>query len=284
MKIVYLNLSAEFEPFMSHMKAQQETWAYGIPSKTLWIFGSTRSEPFLDQLNQRLYLPVEEKFENILEKSVEGIKWVLLNTDFDFIVRGNTSNYYDDIVLREFLKQYNNIEFFAGSELGFANQNNNTSLNTGLYLSGTGIVLSRASAMSMLDIDLNYYHDWPDDVAISHHLSTKKIAFTRIPRSDITDFKPLSFTTQYRVKSWTDYGHTTQRMHEIHAILRKSFLTSFVLFLRFNVIEYLRYARYFPFHKGANSLRHVRQFLWIGQSILKFVYLKQRRQKLTLPS
>lgn len=280
MRIVYLNLSADSEPFLSHMKAQQETWAFNIQSMPIWIFGSkSQTSKYHSELH-RLELPIEEKFENILAKSIEGIKWALQNLEFDFIVRGNTSNYYDDLVLRDFLSQHLNDKYFAGSELGFTELNNQTPVNTGRYLSGTGIVLSRDAARKMLDIDISNYKDWPDDVAISHHLSMHELPFTRIPRGDITDFKPLTFTTQYRVKSWTDHDHTSERMYKVDKILKSPLYASFIYFIYFNIVEYIRYARYFPILKGLNILRHGRQLYWVVMSVIKYPILKVRHQQL----
>lgn len=274
MEIVYLNLAADSEPFISHMKSQQRTWADDVQSTAIWIFGSSLNVANYDEDTRRLELPVEEKFENILEKSVLGIEWALRNMDFDYIVRGNTSNYYDDVVLKNYLAKKKRDKDFVGSELGFAEQNSTTLENAGLYLSGTGIVLSREAAKKMLDLDSSKYLGWPDDVAISHHLSNHGLKFTRIPRGDITDFKPLMFTTQYRVKSWTDHSHTSQRMWEVDKILKKPFLFALPIFLKFTLIEYFRYARYFPVKKGLNSLRHVRQIMRITKSLLLFPWLK----------
>lgn len=281
MKIVYLNLAADQEPFTSHLKAQKETWAAGLESQVIWIFGSESNNTSYDAKLQRLELPVQEKFENILAKSVEAIKWALVNLDFDFLVRGNTSNYYDDLILRHFLTKTATDNYFVGSEIGFASQNNSTPTNTGKYLSGTGIVLSRDSAEKMQDINVPQYQNWPDDVAISHHLSMHGLVFTRIPRGDITDFKPLLLTTQYRVKSWTDQDHTSQRMYLVDSILKLNGFKIFPLFIKFNVMEYVRYSRYFPIFKGLNVLRHVRQCIWITRSIVLFPILKSKRTKLS---
>lgn len=281
MKIVYLNLAADQEPFTSHLKAQKETWAADIASQAIWIYGSDLNKANYDPIHQRLELPVQEKFGNILAKSVEAIKWALDNLDFDFLVRGNTSNYYDDIILREFLNSKIDDRYFVGSELGFAPQNDSTPANAGLYLSGTGIVLSRASAEKMRDINVRQYEGWPDDVAISHHLSMHGLVFTKIPRGDITDFKPLLFTTHYRVKSWTDHAHTSERMYLVDSILKLSAFKAFLLFIKFTFVEYVRYARYFPVHKGLNVLRHGRQLMWLLRSIILFPQLKSWRTKLS---
>lgn len=274
MQIVYLNLATDEEPFQSHMKAQKGTWASNLQSTAIWIYGSYLSEAKYSEEANRLDLPVREAFENILEKSVLGIEWAVNNLEFDYIVRGNTSNYYDDQTLRVFLSNLADHEYFVGSELGSAEQNRTTKVNAGQYLSGTGIILSRNAARKVLDLDLTLYTDWPDDVAISHHLSNHGLQFTRIQRGDITDFKPLMFTTQYRVKSWTNHEHTSERMWTVDKILKKHFFEAFAVFLQFNLIEYQRYSRYFPIRRGLNGLRHVRQAIWISESILKFPVLK----------
>ena len=40
MKILFLNLHARVEPFITHKKAQEKTWAKNIASEVFWVVGN----------------------------------------------------------------------------------------------------------------------------------------------------------------------------------------------------------------------------------------------------
>ena len=281
MKILFLNLHARVEPFITHKKAQEKTWAKNIASEVFWVVGNPNILTSAQIHGNELEISAEEEFGNILLKSVEAMKWALHNRDFDFLIRGNTSNYYDVEVMTDFLSQINSEEDFAGSEIGYTDYNKDTKLNSGKYLSGTGIVLSRKTAQIVQEMNVNDYEGWPDDVAISHFVSQNNVPFSRIPRGDITDFKPMEFTPQYRVKSWSNIDYASRRMHDLDGILKSNLITSTFRFLVFSSKENWRYSRYFPIHKGLNFIRHLRQIYWISKSVLKFPYQKLKRFRLT---
>jgi hypothetical protein len=281
MKILFLNLHARVEPFITHKKAQEKTWAKNIASEVFWVVGNPEILTNAQVNGNELEIAVDEEFGNILLKSVEAIKWALLNRDFDFVVRGNTSNYYDVEVMADFLSRINPEEDFAGSEIGYTNYNKDTKLNPGKYLSGTGIVLSRKTAQIFQDMKVKDYEGWPDDAAMSHFVSQNNVPFSRIPRGDITDFKPIEFTSQYRVKSWSSIDYASRRMHDLDGILKSNLITSIMRFIVFSSREYWRYSRYFPLHRGLNCVRHLRQIYWISKSILNFPNLKLKHLRLT---
>ena len=282
MNILYLNLHARIEPFVSHKAAQEKTWARGIQNNTLWIVGAGHEAQNPIVKGNELEIPVDEEFDNILMKRVFGIRWALENYEFDFIVCGNTSNYFDDCMVSDFLKKFDPREHFAGSELGQSDYNLENKTNPGQYLSGTGVILSRKTAEIFNEIDLDFYRGWPDDVALSHHISQQSIQFTRIPRGDITDFKPIKFTSQYRVKSWSNIDYAESRMFDLDRILKSNLAISLMSFILFNLREYWRYSLYFPPFRGLNCLRHLRQILWIFRSLLFFPYRRAIRKSISV--
>jgi hypothetical protein len=281
MKLLFLNLHARVEPFLTHKEAQEKTWAKGIASEVFWVVGNSKLLTDSCIHGNELEIAVDEEFSNILLKSVEAIKWAINNREFDFVIRGNTSNYYDVHVMTDFLSRVNPEEDFAGSEIGYTDYNKDTKLNPGKYLSGTGIVLSRKTAEIFQEMNVKDYEGWPDDVAISHFVSQNNVSFTRIPRGDITDFKPIEFTPQYRVKSWSSIDYASRRMYELDRILKLNMVPSAVRFLVFSSQEYWRYSRYFPIHRGLNFMRHLRQIYWICKSIFKFPNQKLKHRQLT---
>ena len=143
------------------------------------------------------------------------------------------------------------------------------------------MVFARKTAQIFSEIDVHFYRGWPDDVALSHHISQRSIKFTRIPRGDITDFKPISFTSQYRVKSWSDIDYTASRMFDLDRILKSNLALSSWCFLLFNLKEYWRYTLYFPLFRGLNGLRHLRQILWIFKSFMFFPYRHTTRTSIS---
>jgi hypothetical protein len=202
-----------------HKTSQAETWANNInpDSRVIWVYG----DPSLAEgklVGNDLFLPVEEKYENILEKTILGINWVLDNLEFDYLIRTNTSNYFYDPLVRKHLRKISDSQMtiagvqakWKGSILGKRRFHS--------YISGAGIYMSRLNVEMLASMQFNKYRNIPDDVAIGHFLFANRARPKSFPRNDVTDFKPLWPTLQTRVKSWGDDLVTTSRMHEVHKI------------------------------------------------------------------
>ena len=219
MKILYFALAANAFGHELHKASQVKTWANNVnpDSRVIWVYG----DPSLAEgklVGNDLFLPVVEKYENILEKTILGINWALDNLEFDYLIRTNTSNYFYDPLVRKHLQKISNSENTIGGVqaqwkgLIFRKRRFHD------YISGAGIYMSRLNVEILARMSSCEYKDIPDDVAIGHFLFANRAKSKSIPRNDVTDFKPLWPMPQIRVKSWDDDEVTAFRMHEIHKI------------------------------------------------------------------
>ena len=217
--MIYLALAAKAHGHEDHKFAQIDTWAGNLEqdSRVIWIYG----DPNLKQgklVGDDLFLPVEEKYENILIKSILGVNWVLTNLEFDYLVRTNTSNYFlDHLVRRQLNKMHPNELVFSGVKAKWKGTVKDRKWFH-KYISGSGIYMTRKSAEILSSIPLSEYLGVPDDVAIGHFLYSKGAKTHSIKRNNLTDFKPLWLMPQIRVKSWKNDQVTADRMKEVHAI------------------------------------------------------------------
>ena len=259
MKIIYLILATENEPFTTHMKAQQDTWVKGIEKdKIFYILGSKFDKPHHDSEKLLLHLPVEERYGNILEKTLLAMRWALENVEFDFLVRGNTSTYYNERELRKIIEKEAGTTPFLGGEFGFIKFPDSTKETLDQFVAGTAIVLSHQSTKKLVQMKVETYDGWEDDPAISHFLLADDCHMTHIHRNDLTDFKPFINAFQHRVKSWSNSDFVAKRMYEIDAIYSQKGIKRHYYRLKHGFSEMYRFRQEYPISEGLNILRLIR--------------------------
>jgi hypothetical protein len=179
-------------------------------------------EPPVELGERIIFTPQPDGYFRVLDKTVAGIHQVLERFNPDFIIRGNSSNYYQVPQIRGFLLETvdPNQHFYGGKET-FVNDEMTPLEAPVLYAGGTGIYLSRSTANLLLKIPVSEYFGVVDDVAIGDWLSSQGLSLTRLARNDVTDFEPLQVALQTRVKSWEDNRRTVQRFFEVDALLGK---------------------------------------------------------------
>jgi len=260
-RVVYLPLYADLEPFISHKLAQEATTFKECREDVYWIAGSGLKDEEFDDESRILKLPVEELFENIFIKTFLALKWLLKNVDFDYVVRTNTSTYFFTDRLNSLIFELGSPKILAAGEFGYSQANSDCCVNAGKYLAGTGILLSREMVEKIVSLD---YLDldsesWADDVLLSRLISQLQVPFTHLARVDITDYKPFQIASTYRVKSWYDQDVTVKRFWEIKVIENSPIKERIRKVLLFHYSEFLRYVENFPIFNGLNVLRIVRQ-------------------------
>jgi len=219
LKIVYLILLSENDVYWHDMHSQRDTWATE-DSKVIWISGWNNN---YTQLKDRiLYLPIINTYNNILLKTLMGIEWCLANLDFDFIVRTNTSTYFNTQNTYNLLNLYKNENYFSGGyiekceDIYFQNRGKIE------FMSGCGIFLSKLCALEIMSIDHNWYLDVPEDIAISHFLWEREIKITRIPRNNVHFTHIYLPATHARLKSSRNGMLASKRMNNLSDIAKAS--------------------------------------------------------------
>lgn len=219
MRVIYLALAGGSVNHDDHKISQISTWAQNLDSnaRIIWMHG----DPALEApkiIGNDLYIPIDEKYENLLAKTLVAIRWVIENLDFDFLIRTNTSNYFYHALVEKHLSNYNSNSPIVAGVIASWRGKIRGARNRYLYISGAGIYMSNYSAKILSRMNSDEYEGIPDDVAIGYWLKINKIRFYSIPRNNISDFKPIWPTPQTRVKSWNKPKLTCERMHNVHAI------------------------------------------------------------------
>ena len=186
--------------------------------------------------NHAIEVPLPDGYFQVLGKTVAGLDRILEDVDPDFVIRGNSSNYYQMSEILRFFSPLNpETELYGGKKTTVSEEM--TPLEIPLdYAGGSGIYLSKATALKVAKIRLIDYQGVVDDVAIGHFLQTKGVTLTELHRNDVTDAQPLEVALQTRLKSWESDEHTVRRFHAVHRILeepsrRKRTLRSYGFFL-----------------------------------------------------
>lgn len=214
MKIIFLIIAGGGQSHESHEIAQRETWASIIYEEVeiLWLRGGSPFGTFLSQ--DTLFVPCEEKYENLLEKTIHGINWLIENRTFDILIRSNTSNYFSLKKLLQYSYKLKVLEVGGQFE---TTRRNFVYIKKGYrYLNGSAIFLGQKACHSLVQMNTNEYIDIPDDLAIHHFLESQGFKFYKIPRNNLGTHHIFFPFFQVRVKSWNNDALTSARMQKVH--------------------------------------------------------------------
>ena len=166
-----------------------------------------------------LYIPGIEGYFEILRKSLAAIRYVSEKHNPDFIIRGNSSNYFQFAAIFDLLEPLNpSLDFYGGS-IGEISADI-TPLNLALkYVGGSGIYLSRKTYLRLMKMDSELYENVVDDVAIGHFLRDAGVRFTPVSRNDVTDYEPVQFAPQSRIKCHSSDALTVKRFEAVAKVL-----------------------------------------------------------------
>lgn len=222
MRVIFLVIASENPVHQQDLEIQRRTWASSVDSgsKVIWLRGSESIVATME--DDTLFVPCKELYENILEKTILGIRYVIENYDFDVLVRTNVSTYFDSTRLTHELEKKIYSKPFVGGYLDKTNGNYFGNRRAFEYISGTGIFLSRSVAFTLSQLNSDEFRNSPDDVAISHYLSTKGVRLVRMNRNNLASthiFFPSFFT---RAKSSADSSLAGRRMVLIHEYFTSS--------------------------------------------------------------
>lgn len=268
MRITFLALCTKTEPYINHQKAQEGTWA-NTKLNLYWLLGNhDQSSSYV--LNDRfLSVKVNETFENILEKTLQSLRWALENEESDFYIRTNTSTYINVHSLEKYLEKVESWSEFAAALKGTTNEIRESSGEMFEFLAGNMMIFSRSTVKLLSEMDSRNYHGISDDVAISEYLQKKGVKLTWISRNEITDYHGFKPNIQHRVKSWTSASVTAERMYEVHEIYTRFRWQRFRAILSMSVKEMSRYKTEFRIDSPINVMRNINNTIRILTSVAK---------------
>lgn len=215
-RVVVLAICSRFEPHWSNAQTQRRTaaWSSGEGRAFLLLgggLGAVKEEPA-----QVLVTPVVDEFDRILDKTVEGIRWLLKNIDFDYVLRTNTSTYISMPLLTQRLNKAPTSGFLEGAIHTWLNPARQGEQVT--YVEGYGLLMSRDVAETVAEQAPERWRGVPDDVAISIALQESGVAVTAVQHPRLTQFDPLRASYLTRVKHVRDPRHTQARILELERL------------------------------------------------------------------
>jgi hypothetical protein len=252
-KIIYLAI-ASLDPIHEIDRcAQSETWVKRISKEdsVYWLRGNPLEKAGIN--GDYLLVDVEEKYENILAKTLAGVAWLLENSEFDYLIRTNVSTYFEPRLVREALENIRSTSGFAGGYFEYSRDSYRNSTIGNRFISGASLVLDKIACQSLLGLNPSDYPSVPDDVAISNYLTEVGIPLNYMGRCNV-GYSHLYFRHfATRVKSSKNsklasarmflidsYFNQTSFIHKIFSITRiyffefKSISLSLLSFLDFS--------------------------------------------------
>lgn len=229
MRILYLILAKYEELWERDRKSQEDTWAKDDSKGIIrYLYGATENNP---SSSNSMFVDCLDEYDHILQKTILGLQTSLQHLEFEFAVRTNVSTFFNDKKLsNKIALQPKDIPI----ALGYFEQHKKEyrcQLPNKLFISGSAIIVNRNAAKILAEMDWEIYKSIPDDVAISHYLSTKGVTLKHLARSNyhITHL-PLEASI-YRLKS-SEFSHlTSKRMKLINQLGEESnFIGKFLIF------------------------------------------------------
>ena len=266
-EVTFLALCTKQEPFITHQRSQEATWA-NLETDALWLLGDENIESEAQLDGRFLILQVKEQFDSILEKTIQSFRWSIENKKSNYFVRTNTSTYINLMKLNELLKNTSPMNHFAAGLKGFTNEIPDDFSENGTFLAGNMMIFSRRTTELLATMDSKKFASFSDDVAITLFLRSKGIDLTWIERNDLTDYRGFVPCLQHRVKSWTDYSVTAERMTEVHRIYSSKGLNKIKNITSLSIKEMIRYKKDFPIKNPINLLRNIKNSFRILKSLI----------------
>jgi hypothetical protein len=260
-------LCTKDDPYISHQRAQDQTWAHSNPN-IYWLLGDPQQLKIYELIDRFLSLKIKETFENILEKTVLSFRWALKEKNIDFYIRTNTSTYINISSLEDFLRINHDKKFFAAALKGVTNEMHSEFGDAFEFLAGNMMIFSKATVELLSTMDTNKYVGISDDVAISSFLKQNGVELSWIGRNEITDYQGFRPNIQHRVKSWSNSMATIDRMYEVHRIYTETGFSQLKALLTSSRKEIARYRIEFRPNNLRNLLRNIKNIVRISISLM----------------
>lgn len=204
------------------LESQRRTWLKDLSSTQSYLVlrGLPEAPPSL--VVDELFLPVVESYENILSKTILGMKWALQNSNFEILIRTNVSTYFPPHKIEKVSRSINKSKLFLGGYVDLCQmpgENNKAGVE---YVAGTGIILTRPTVQMLCDIDWSIYSKLPDDLAISIALRDAGIFPTRFRRNNLSQLHIFIPALQIRLKTSSVSKLASLRMENIYRFYHAS--------------------------------------------------------------
>ena len=215
MKIIYLIIAGGSSEYESNYLAQRNSCFAQLPSfaEVIWV----KSSSLIDEIrieNEVLLVPGKGEPSEVLEKTIKAVEWINQNRDYDFLIRGNTSNFFSVKLCADLINQLDFRKKVLYGKVDF----NLINSQPEWYLSGAGIYMNKVAAQELCNIPISKFVNIPEDDAITEFMLESGYDLVDIGRCELTSYSALRVTHQVRLKSWTSSQITNKRFIAVNNI------------------------------------------------------------------
>ena len=216
MKIIILVIASNQPEHETDLESQKKTWVSVCNENVsvIYLRGGDQGQYCFE--NDVLFVPIREEYENILDKTILGINYILANLNFDILVRSNVSTYFEtNRLVRELSRPIYRDSFFGGY-FDKSKDRNFYKRNSFEYVSGTGVYLSKDVVIALSKLDPKNYIGVSEDLAIYDYLADKGFKTIRMARNNLFSTHFFIPTFNIRVKNSFNSKSAPRRMQLIY--------------------------------------------------------------------
>tara|TARA_B100001250_G_scaffold169750_1_gene146197 strand:+ start:30820 stop:31725 length:906 start_codon:yes stop_codon:yes gene_type:complete len=275
-KLAILVLSSNTYPSVRNSKIQKKVF-FNQPDSTSEIYWYKRgTEEELQGLDSclsenDLFINADDSSLGMGEKTIIAFKWLIENSNFEYIFRTNTSSYVSIKKLRSFINDNYKNEKYVYS--GLIHKTNDSTKMPISFASGSGFLLNRKTVELILENLEKWQHEYWDDVSLGILLRDLNILPTQGKRFDIEGnvFKQDINLDNYHYRCRIDNHYGYPRLLERYVI---SYLNKLDIGKDTNKIIRTLNSSLFEIFK----LFYIHQFGWkiysLIKSIMKIIFPK----------
>jgi hypothetical protein len=222
MNTLFLILGSYSEENQNDLQMQKVTWLQDLlPSQSYFVLRGSHNKT-TNVIDDTIYLPVSERYENILEKTILGIEWALENLNFDVLIRTNVSTYFPPQLVENEIEKIDSSSKYFGGYLDKSKIASNETDSIASYVTGTALVMTKSTATALCRSDWDKMKTFPDDLAITILLKNQGIEPKKMKRNNLSQSHFFYPTFQIRLKTSSVSRLAAQRMKLIHGFFHPS--------------------------------------------------------------
>lgn len=270
LKIATLVISSNTYPAIRNSKMQKKLFFSDSFNQDLTFWYKSGNKKNLEGkkfmlIENDLLIDTSDNTRNMGMKTLLAFEWLEKNLDYDFVVRPTPSSYINYKNLENYINtNLTNFKYVYAGKLQSTNDKNKQPID---FVSGSTLILNKASIKKILDNKLSWDHTYWDDVALSLLMKELKIKYQETERFDVTGNPleqniPTSFY-QYRCRADNHYGYPryleSTNLAIIHKLSNKKKLNKISTFF---LIIYYRISKFFYIYQfGWKLYSYVKKFL-----------------------
>lgn len=167
-KTSVLILSSKTYPSVKNSKIQKKLFLKTRNEEIFWYKQGTNKQLKNKKTNlilNDLYVPSSDDSLSMGYKTLDAFEWMLINSEFEYLFRTNTSSYFSLQNLNEFIsKNLTNSEFVYS---GLIQETKDFENNLVVFASGSGYILNRKTVQLIVANKELWNHDYWDDVSLA---------------------------------------------------------------------------------------------------------------------